>query len=374
MKEIHLGRILNENRRRRGITQDELAEFLGVSKAAVSKWETETAYPDILMLPRIASYFDISIDELIGYEPQMTKEELRRTYRMLSREFTEIPFEKVLEHCRKYARKYSSCYPLLFQIGTLLVNHCMLAGNEEKMGKVVEEAMGIFRRVKEGTDILSLGKEAVYMEAYCLIVLNRPDEALELVREEGSDIGPHEPLLASAWKLKGNKREAVKIYQKGIYKGMIFLLTLLGSYLEVCQEEPEKFEETCRRFQAVAAAFDVEALHPGILLPGYIMMAQGRMAMGEPEKALDALEKYTDIATGDIFPMRLRGDSYFDLLDEWIDAGLELGDYPPRDEKIIRRSMTESLTENPAFEKLAGNVRFQELEERLRRNEIKWEE
>ena len=40
MKEIHLGRILNENRRRRGITQDELAEFLGVSKAAVSKWET----------------------------------------------------------------------------------------------------------------------------------------------------------------------------------------------------------------------------------------------------------------------------------------------------------------------------------------------
>ena len=86
------------------------------------------------------------------------------------------------------------------------------------------------------------------------------------------------------------------------------------------------------------------------------------------------LSYYTDIATGDIFPMRLRGDSYFDLLDEWIDAGLELGDYPPRDEKIIRRSMTESLTENPAFEKLAGNVRFQELEERLRRNETKWEE
>ena len=135
MKEIHLGRILNGNRRRRGITQDELAEFLGVSKAAVSKWETETAYPDILMLPRIAPILYISIDELIGYEPQMTKEELRRTYRMLSREFTEIPFEKVLEHCRKYARKYSSCYPLLFQIGTLLVNHCMAGRKRGENGE-----------------------------------------------------------------------------------------------------------------------------------------------------------------------------------------------------------------------------------------------
>lgn len=44
MKEIHLGRILAENRRRKGITQDELAEFVGVSKAAVSKWETEVSH------------------------------------------------------------------------------------------------------------------------------------------------------------------------------------------------------------------------------------------------------------------------------------------------------------------------------------------
>ena len=59
MKEIHLGRVLSENRRRKGVTQDELAEFMGVSKAAVSKWETESTYPDILLLPRLAAYFDL---------------------------------------------------------------------------------------------------------------------------------------------------------------------------------------------------------------------------------------------------------------------------------------------------------------------------
>lgn len=40
MKEIRLGRVLVGNRHKRGITQDELAAYLGVSKAAVSKWET----------------------------------------------------------------------------------------------------------------------------------------------------------------------------------------------------------------------------------------------------------------------------------------------------------------------------------------------
>lgn len=61
MKEINLGHILIENRHKRGITQDELASYIGVSKAAVSKWETGTTYPDITLLPQLATYFNISI-------------------------------------------------------------------------------------------------------------------------------------------------------------------------------------------------------------------------------------------------------------------------------------------------------------------------
>ena len=73
MKEIHLGRVLSENRRRKGVTQDELAEFMGVSKAAVSKWETESTNPDILLLPRLAAYFDMSIDELMVMNRRWTE-------------------------------------------------------------------------------------------------------------------------------------------------------------------------------------------------------------------------------------------------------------------------------------------------------------
>lgn len=62
--------ILNEKivyyRRLNSLTQCELAERLGVSTAAVSKWEQNVSCPDISLLPRIADIFSISIDELFG--------------------------------------------------------------------------------------------------------------------------------------------------------------------------------------------------------------------------------------------------------------------------------------------------------------------
>ena len=109
MKEINLGRVLIENRHKRGITQEELAEYIGVSKAAVSKWEIGMTYPDISLLPRLASYFNISIDELMGYKPQMDTADIRKWYSRLAREFAEGAFEETLEQSRKLAKQYCAC-------------------------------------------------------------------------------------------------------------------------------------------------------------------------------------------------------------------------------------------------------------------------
>lgn len=64
--EIPLGRNIRNLRIARGITQRELAEYLHVSVQAVSKWEMERAYPDIVLLLPIASLFSVSLDELFG--------------------------------------------------------------------------------------------------------------------------------------------------------------------------------------------------------------------------------------------------------------------------------------------------------------------
>ena len=67
MEELKIAEKIKEKRRERNFTQEELANILGVTKAAVSKWENSESYPDITMLPKIAQLFNITMDELFGY-------------------------------------------------------------------------------------------------------------------------------------------------------------------------------------------------------------------------------------------------------------------------------------------------------------------
>lgn len=65
--QLNLGQKIRELRKRDGRTQENLAEALGVTSQAISRWESNGGYPDMEMLPAIANYFHISIDELFGY-------------------------------------------------------------------------------------------------------------------------------------------------------------------------------------------------------------------------------------------------------------------------------------------------------------------
>ncbi|MBR3553963.1 MAG: helix-turn-helix transcriptional regulator [Clostridia bacterium] len=63
-------------RKQRDLTQEALAEFLGVSFQAVSKWERGESCPDIALLPTIAAFFSVSVDELLGVDKAKAEEEI----------------------------------------------------------------------------------------------------------------------------------------------------------------------------------------------------------------------------------------------------------------------------------------------------------
>lgn len=62
--EIKISEVIRNKRREMNVSQESLAEAFGITVQAVSKWETGLSYPDITLLPQIAEYFHISLNEL----------------------------------------------------------------------------------------------------------------------------------------------------------------------------------------------------------------------------------------------------------------------------------------------------------------------
>ena len=66
--QLKIGDKIRLLRKNEGRTQEELAAALGVTGQAVSRWESGGAYPDMELIPSVANFFGVSIDELFGYE------------------------------------------------------------------------------------------------------------------------------------------------------------------------------------------------------------------------------------------------------------------------------------------------------------------
>lgn len=81
----NLGNKLKELRKGKNISQEKFADFIGVSYQAVSKWENNITSPDILLLPEIARYFGISVDELLEVE-QIDADKCFEEYRLKAEE------------------------------------------------------------------------------------------------------------------------------------------------------------------------------------------------------------------------------------------------------------------------------------------------
>ncbi len=83
---MDIGGTIKKLRTDRGLTQEEVAEYLGVSFQAVSKWETTTNLPDITLLPKLAVLFGVRIDDLFAVDHE---EELQRVEKSLSYRLSE---------------------------------------------------------------------------------------------------------------------------------------------------------------------------------------------------------------------------------------------------------------------------------------------
>ena len=106
---------LSENIRRlrkeRNLTQERLAEALGVTVGAVYKWESGQSLPEISMLMEIADFFDTSVDLLLGYQPKDNR--LEASIERITAGFKTMDHE-ALREAEKVLAKYPHSLPVVY--------------------------------------------------------------------------------------------------------------------------------------------------------------------------------------------------------------------------------------------------------------------
>lgn len=122
---IYLSENIKRLRHEKGITQETLADFLGVTFQSVSRWERGESYPDITMLPVIAQFFKVSVDELLGVNKSEDEEELTK----LLEEYDNLRWDAELKW--KTLDKLREKYPTDFRVQVRYIAKVLNSSNDE---------------------------------------------------------------------------------------------------------------------------------------------------------------------------------------------------------------------------------------------------
>lgn len=372
MDTIKIGKHIVSLRRNKKITQEELADFIGVTKASVSKWETGQSLPDITLLPQLAAFFDVSIDELIGYEPQLTKGQIQSMYHELARDFAQKDFDEVMEKSRSLVKQYYACYSFLFQICNLWLNHYMLAAGFEKQKEILQEASNLCDHILTECKEIGLNNDAVILRAYIDLQLGKAKEVIDCLEELLNPVRLSmqcDIVLSTAYVMAGQMDQAESFTQISMYTHLLNLVSAATEYLELHAEDLAVCEKTIDRMDQVAKAFQLSKLHPNSAALLYYQEAVVYALHQRKDEALACIRQYVTIIewmlAGD--HLMLHGDDYFDRVSEWFDK-TGLGNEAPRDKKIIWES-AQQIFRHPAFSIFEKDADYQRLQRILREKE-----
>ena len=124
---LQIGKRIRELRRARNITQEKLAELLGVSFQSVSRWEAGTCYPDMELLPVLGKLFDVTVDYLMGveqYQEQAKVDEYLERFQM-------AVSAGDIDECIRIARAGVKEFPNNYRLLNKLMYALFLSGDED---------------------------------------------------------------------------------------------------------------------------------------------------------------------------------------------------------------------------------------------------
>lgn len=132
--------IIKEKRKEIGMTQEQVADRLGVSTPAVNKWENGVTFPDISLLPALARLLKVDLNTLLCFHEELSEQEINRFVMELSDMLNE-DFGKGYDAALQKAREYPNCGKLIHTIALMLDGSLMLSGKDSSQKENYQEGI-----------------------------------------------------------------------------------------------------------------------------------------------------------------------------------------------------------------------------------------
>jgi len=141
---LYIGEQLKALRKEKQITQEVLADVLGVSYQSVSRWELGVCYPDMELLPSIANYFGVTIDRLLSNDAVSKEAEEKRFYEKLN----SLPFGSLeqMQFVEEYYHKHPDNNYIAYVLQDIMKNYLLV--NMDKVSDYLPDMIKLYHRLK----------------------------------------------------------------------------------------------------------------------------------------------------------------------------------------------------------------------------------
>lgn len=199
-----------------GMTQQQLSDRLGVSAAAVSKWELGASYPDVTLLPALARALETDLNTLMGFEREPEKEEINRLLQQINDLAKAQGIGAAMIRAQEILREYPSCGALLFGVCATLEGRMMMSGEDRAQYEAQLESW--YRRAADSADP-EASEAAAHLLAGKYINRGELDCAQAMMeRLPKEPAAPHWPLEISLLLAKGEKRQARGLLENTLFR------------------------------------------------------------------------------------------------------------------------------------------------------------
>lgn len=233
---MKINEIIKQKRIEKNLTQEQVANYLGVTTPAVSKWESGISYPDITLLPAIARLLDTDLNTLLSFKDGLSDKEVILFMNEVSARLQNDGFEAGYELAMNKIKEYPNCDLLISNIAMLLDGAWLLTG-EKPNDKYQEEIINLHRRAANSNDI-NIKEQSLGILASKLIEKGEYEEAQQILDSFSKDSWTDKKKLQSdLYIAKGEYSNAAKIMEEKLLTATTDIHSCLMSLMEIALKE-----------------------------------------------------------------------------------------------------------------------------------------